>query len=130
MEQKTKNLITDNAISSLLKKTSVDVINSTVDYNLQIININLQSNQYKKPKDFSLYTCTLGDKEFKHSGFIISRNYLTTNDDILSSFMNIRHVKRLEEKEFIIRSIETGTGPEDYVSGFFLIQNGRLKPLF
>jgi len=76
MEQKTKNLITDNAISSLLKKTSVDVINSTVDYNLQIININLQSNQYKKPKDFSLYTCTLGDKEFKHSGFIISRNLI------------------------------------------------------
>ena len=76
MDQKIKSLITDNAISSLLKKTSVDVINSSVDYNLQIININLQSNQYKKPKDFSLYTCTLGDKEFKHSGFIISRNLI------------------------------------------------------
>lgn len=82
------------------------------------------------PGMFYDFDCYYGEVCYDGHSFIISRNYLTTNDDILSSFMNIRHVKRLEEKEFIIRSIETGTGPEDYVSGFFLIQNGRLKPLF
>lgn len=89
MNQKLKNLITDNAICSLLKKTATNVTDSIVDYNLQIININLQSGQYKKPKDFSLYTCTLGDREFKHSGFIISR-ILAEQEPKIGDVINIR----------------------------------------
>ena len=91
MNQKIKNLITDNAICSLLKKTAANVTDSIVDYNLQIININLQSGQYKKPKDFSLYTCTLGDREFKHSGFIISR-ILAEQEPKIGDVINIKKI--------------------------------------
>ena len=91
MNQKIKNLITDNAICSLLKKTATNVTDSIVDYNLQIININLQSGQYKKPKDFSLYTCTLGDREFKHSGFIISR-ILAEQEPKIGDVINIKKI--------------------------------------
>ena len=91
MNQKIKNLITDNAICSLLKKTSTNVIDSIVDYNLQIININLQSGQYKKPKEFSLYICTLGDREYKHSGFIISRVF-SGQEPRIQDVINIKKI--------------------------------------
>ena len=64
-------MLTKGAIFNLLRISSTNVLDTIVDFNLQIINLNLQSKQNSSTKDFDLYTCTLGDKQYKYSGFIL-----------------------------------------------------------
>ena len=64
-------MLTKGAINNLLRISSTNVLDTIVDCNLQIINLNLQSKQNNSTKDFDLYTCTLGDKQYKYSGFIL-----------------------------------------------------------
>ena len=64
-------MLTKGAINNLLRISSKDVADTIVDFNLQIITLNLQSRQNNCNKDFDLYTCTLGDTQFSYSGFIL-----------------------------------------------------------
>ena len=64
-------MLTKGAISNLLRISSTNVVDTIVDFNLQIINLNLQSKQNNYSKDFDLYTCTLGDIQYSYSGFIL-----------------------------------------------------------
>ncbi len=64
-------MLTKGAINNLLRISSKDVADTIVDFNLQIITLNLQSKQNNCNKDFDLYTCTLGDTQFSYSGFIL-----------------------------------------------------------
>ena len=64
-------MLTKGAISNLLRISSTNVVDTIVDFNLQIINLNLQSKQNNYSKDFDLYTCTLGDVQYSYSGFIL-----------------------------------------------------------
>ena len=64
-------MLTEGAINNLLKITSTNALDTSVDYNLQIINLNLQSKQNNYTKDFDLYTCSLGDSLYVYSGFIL-----------------------------------------------------------
>ena len=87
-----KNLISKGAINSLLKISSTPTSDDTlVDYNLQIINLNLQQGQHRKPKDFCLYTCTLGDREYKNSNFILSR-FLSEQEPKKGDIINIKKI--------------------------------------
>ena len=64
-------MLTKGAINILLRISSTNVLDSIVDLNLQIINLNLQSKQNNYSKDFDLYTCTLGDTQYSYNGFIL-----------------------------------------------------------
>ena len=64
-------MLTKGAINNLLRISSTNVVDTIVDFNLQIINLNLQSKQNNYSKDFDLYTCTLGDMQYSYSGFIL-----------------------------------------------------------
>ena len=87
-----KNLLSKGAINSLLKISSTPSIADTiVDYNLQIINLTLQQGQHKKPKDFCLYTCTLGDREYRNSNFILSR-ILSEQEPKIGDIINIKRI--------------------------------------
>ena len=59
------------AINNLLRISSTNIIDTIVDFNLQIISLNLQSKQNNYSKDFDLYTCTLGDTNYSYSGFML-----------------------------------------------------------
>ena len=87
-----KNYLSKGAINSLLKISSTPTIADTlVDYNLQIINLTLQQGQHKRPKDFCLYTCTLGDREYKNSNFILSR-ILSEQEPKIGDIINIKRI--------------------------------------
>ena len=64
-------MLTMGAINNLLRISSTNIIDTIVDFNLQIISLNLQSKQNNYSKDFDLYTCTLGDTNYSYSGFIL-----------------------------------------------------------
>ena len=64
-------MINDGAINNILRISSTNVLDTKVDFNLQIISLNLQSKQHNIQKEFDLYTCTLGDTKYSYSGFII-----------------------------------------------------------
>ena len=64
-------MLTKGAINNLLRISSTNVVDTIVDFNIQIINLNLQSKQNNYSKDFDLYTCTLGDTQYSYSGFIL-----------------------------------------------------------
>ena len=64
-------MLTKGAINNLLRISSTNVIDTLVDFTLQLINLNLQSKQNNSNKDLELYTCTLGDTQFSYSGFIL-----------------------------------------------------------
>ena len=64
-------MLTKGAINNLLRISSTNVVDTLVDFNLQLINLNLQSKQNNSAKDFELYTCTLGDTKYSYSGFIL-----------------------------------------------------------
>ena len=92
MHTQLKNLISKGAINSLLKIASTPTLTDTlVDYNLQIINLSLQQGQHRKPKDFCLYTCTLGDREYKNSNFILSR-FLSDQEPKKGDIINIKKI--------------------------------------
>ena len=82
------------------------------------------------PGMFYDFDCYLGEVNYDDHLFIISRNYLTTDDAVFSSFIDLNQVKRLEREEFRESSINIATGPEDYITGHFLIHSGYLTPLF
>ena len=88
-------LITKNGINSLLRISSNLTANSDtlVDFCLQIITINLQpgNQKNKKQKKIYIYSCTLGDFEFKYNGFIISRS-LTDPEPKTGDIINIRKI--------------------------------------
>ena len=87
-----KNLLSKGAINSLLKISSTPTIADTiVDYNLQIINLTLQQGQHKRPKDFCLYTCTLGDREYRNNNFILSR-ILSEQEPKVGDIINIKRI--------------------------------------
>ena len=64
-------MLSKGAINNLLRISSTNLVDTIVDFNLQIINLNLQSKQNNYTKDFDLYTCTLGDTQYSYSGFIL-----------------------------------------------------------
>jgi 6-pyruvoyl-tetrahydropterin synthase len=64
-------MLSKGAINNLLRISSTNVLDTNVDCNLQIINLNLQSNQKNHSKDFDLYTCSLGDTLYAYNGFIL-----------------------------------------------------------
>ena len=64
-------MLTKGAINNLLRIASTIQLDTIVDFNLQIIHLNLQSKQNNFTKDFDLYTCTLGDIQYSYSGFIL-----------------------------------------------------------
>ena len=92
MYNQIKNLLSKGAINSLLKISATPTLADTiVDYNLQIINLTLQQGQHRKPKDFCLYTCTLGDREYKNSNFILSR-FLSEQEPQKGDIINIKKI--------------------------------------
>ena len=66
-------MITKSAINTLLQITSFAKQDAETDVSLQIININIQTNQKNNTSQFDLYTCTLGDDKYSYSGFILPR---------------------------------------------------------
>ena len=64
-------MLTSGAINNLLRISSSNITDTIVDFNLQIITLNLQSNKNNYAKDFDLYTCSLGDTNYSYSGFIL-----------------------------------------------------------
>ena len=64
-------MLTKGAINNLLRISSTNVLDTIVDFNLQITSLNLQSRQNNYSKDFDLYTCSLCDTLYVYSGFIL-----------------------------------------------------------
>ena len=64
-------MLSNGAINNLLRISSTNVLDTIVDFNLQIISLNLQSKQSNIKKEFDLYTCALGDTKYSYSGFIL-----------------------------------------------------------
>ena len=64
-------MLSIGAINNLLRISSTNVLDTIVDFNLQIISLNLQSKQSNIKKEFDLYTCALGDTKYSYSGFIL-----------------------------------------------------------
>ena len=64
-------MLSNGAINNLLRISSTNVLDTIVDFNLQIISLNLQSKQSNIKKEFDLYTCALGDTRYSYSGFIL-----------------------------------------------------------
>ena len=64
-------MLSNGAINNLLRISSTNVLDTIVDFNLQIITLNLQSKQNNIKKEFDLYTCALGDTKYSYSGFIL-----------------------------------------------------------
>ena len=67
-------MLSNGAINNLLRISSTNVLDTIVDFNLQIINLNLQSKQNNIKRDFDLYTCALGDTKYSYYGFILPVN--------------------------------------------------------
>ena len=64
-------MLSNGAINNLLRISSTNVLDTIVDFNLQIISLNLQSKQSNIKKEFDLYTCALGDTRYSYCGFIL-----------------------------------------------------------
>ena len=64
-------MLSNGAINNLLRISSTNVLDTIVDFNLQIITLNLQSKQNNIKKEFDLYTCALGDTKYSYCGFIL-----------------------------------------------------------
>ena len=64
-------MLTKGAINNLLRISSTNLLDTLVDFNLQITSLNLQSRQNNYSKDFDLYTCSLCDTLYVYSGFIL-----------------------------------------------------------
>ena len=64
-------MLSNGAINNLLRISSTNVLDTIVDFNLQIISLNLQSKQSNIKKEFDLYTCALGDTKYSYNGFIL-----------------------------------------------------------
>ena len=64
-------MLSKGAINNLLRISSTNVVDTIVDFNLQIISMNLQAKQNNYTKDLDLYTCSLGDTQYSYSGFIL-----------------------------------------------------------
>ena len=67
-------MLSNGAINNLLRISSTNVLDTIVDFNLQIITLNLQSKQNNIKRDFDLYTCALGDTKYSYYGFILPVN--------------------------------------------------------
>ena len=75
-------MLSNGAINNLLRISSTNVLDTIVDFNLQIISLNLQSKQNNIKRDFDLYTCALGDTKFSYYGFILPVNKEKLNPKI------------------------------------------------
>ena len=64
-------MLSNGAINNLLRISSTNVLDTIVDYNLQIISLNLQAKQNNIKKELELYTCALGDTKYSYYGFIL-----------------------------------------------------------
>ena len=67
-------MLSNGAINNLLRISSTNVLDTIVDFNLQIISLNLQSKQNNIKRDFDLYTCALSDTKYSYYGFILPVN--------------------------------------------------------
>ena len=64
-------MLSNGAINNLLRISSTNVLDTIVDFNLQIISLNLQAKQNNIKKELELYTCALGDTKYSYYGFIL-----------------------------------------------------------
>ena len=78
-------MLSNGAINNLLRISSTNVLDTIVDFNLQIISLNLQSKQSNIKKEFELYTCALGDTKYSYCGFIlpVKKNQNPKSGDII-----------------------------------------------
>ena len=75
-------MLSNGAINNLLRISSTNVLDTIVDFNLQIISLNLQSKQNNIKRDFDLYTCALSDTKYSYYGFILPVNKEKLNPKI------------------------------------------------
>ena len=76
-------MLSNGAINNLLRISSTNVLDTIVDFNLQIISLNLQTKQNNNIKrEFDVYTCALGDTKFSYYGFILPVNKEKLNPKI------------------------------------------------